>query len=189
MTSKTTRTRSAISTLALVALAASLAPLSSTQVSSAQPTVAAAPSLDRLTGQYRLATSAAERTRRAEAIETVTEDASRLMRRRMRSRLAAKTDPAPQIAIRVRGNSVQLRRGGPALSLIIGGPAVSVNGGAVRARQRGGALVVTARGDNGAITAAYRLSEDGQRLVVRTRLTGERLSSPLVYRVTYRRTS
>lgn len=77
------------------------------------------------------------------------------------------------------------------MSLTVGGPAIQMEGergtARVRATRRNGHLVVTARGESGSMTTSYRLSEDGLRLVLSVQLSAERLSTPLRYRVTYRR--
>ena len=77
------------------------------------------------------------------------------------------------------------------LSLTVGGPPVPVESegrrGSARATRRNGNLVITMEGDNGVRTTTYRLSEDHQRLVLDVDFTAQRLSTPVRYRVTYKR--
>jgi hypothetical protein len=42
-------------------------------------------------------------------------------------------------------------------------------------------------GDNGVRTTTYRPSEDAQQLVLDVQFTAQRLSTPVRYRVTYKR--
>ena len=48
-------------------------------------------------------------------------------------------------------------------------------------------LVITPQGENGVRTTIYRLSEDGQRLVLDVDLAAKAISTPVRYRVTYER--
>ncbi|MEM7604569.1 MAG: hypothetical protein AAF411_04365 [Myxococcota bacterium] len=144
-------------------------------------------SLDGLTGSYTLAATAAQRTRREEAIEAVVSEASRLVRRRMRSALTERTEPPRTMRISVRGNAVEFTGSGGTVRLQLGGQAISAEGGRVRALRRRGNLVLVMSGDNGSMTRTFVPSADGRTIVVRTRMTGERLAQPLTYGFTYRR--
>lgn len=144
-----------------------------------------------LAGTWQYAGGGEENARREAAIETATEELSRMIRGRARARLGERTTPAPRIAITVNGPSVTFNGPRGSLALTVGGPAVRVSGdaggGQARATRQGGHLVVTVRGDNGVRTTTYRVSEDGRRLVLNVQMTGERLSTPVRYRLTYRR--
>lgn len=144
-----------------------------------------------LAGTWQYAGGGEENARREAAIATSTEDLSRMVRGRARSRLGERTTPAPRIAITVSGPAVTLSGPSGSLALTIGGPAVQVSGdaggGQARATRQGGHLVVTIRGESGVQTTTYRVSEDGSRLVLQVQMSGERLSVPLRYRLTYRR--
>ena len=144
-----------------------------------------------LAGSWRYAGGGEENARREAAIEASTEELSRMIRGRARSRLGERTTPAPRIQIAQSGDAVTLTGPNGSLALTVGGPAVTVSGegggGQARATRRDGHLVVTIRGDGGVQTTTYRLSEDGRRLVLHVQMTGERLSVPLRFRLSYRR--
>ncbi len=144
-----------------------------------------------LAGTWQYAGGGDENARREAAIETATEELGRMIRGRARERLGQRTTPAPRLQIALDGDAVTLTGANGTLALTIGGPTVSVSGanggGQARATRRGGHLVVTLRGDNGVQTTTYRPSDDGTRLVLQVQMTGERLSTPLRYRLTYRR--
>ncbi len=146
---------------------------------------------DGLSGTWRHAGSGSEAAQREAAIEASTEDLNFMIRSRARGALAERTTPAHEFRIAVVGDLVQLTRDSRTLSVTVGGPAQSVSGdqgeGRIRATRREGDLVLTMQGESGTLTTVYRLSEDGQRLTLSVQMSGERLSTPIRYRVTYRR--
>jgi hypothetical protein len=146
---------------------------------------------DGLSGSWKLASSDAEASQRRAAIETATQDLPSFMRSRGRERLDERTTPPPQVRISVAADRVELTGAGPTLSLTVGGPAVPVESegrrGRAQATRRNGNLVITMEGDNGSRTTLYQLSEDGQRLVLDVDFTAKALSTPVRYRVTYKR--
>jgi hypothetical protein len=113
------------------------------------------------------------------------------MRSRARERLDDRTTPPSKLRIVVKGDQVELTGRGQTLFLTVGGPAVPVESegrrGRAQATRRNGNLVITLQGDNGERTTIYRLSEDGQRLALDVDFTAQRLSTPVRYRVTYKR--
>jgi hypothetical protein len=113
------------------------------------------------------------------------------MQSRARERLDERTTPPKNIRIVVAGERVELTGRGQALFLTVGGPAVPVESegrsGSARATRQNGNLVITMQGDNGVRTTTYRPSEDGQRLALDVEFTAQRLSTPVRYRVTYKR--
>ena len=166
-----------VSTLALIA-AGALRP-------------SAARAQESLAGSWQLAGSSAEAAQRQAAIEASTEELSSFIRSRVRKRLSARTTPPPRIRIAVTGDRVKLTGSGQTLSLTIGGPSVTIehegSRGQAQATRRNGHLVIAIRGNNGVRTTTYRLSKDLQGLVLDVHLTGDRLSTPVRYRVTYKR--
>ena len=156
------------------------------------PTLAQAQPAPDPSGDWDLAATAQEDARREAAVETALEDFPRLFRGRAREGLTRMTTPRAELHIQVRGERVELRGdGGPAVTLRIGGGEREVEHegrvGHIRATEQDGKLVLRMRGENGTRTTTYLVSEDGRRLVLQIVLTGERLSSPLRYRVTYER--
>ena len=151
----------------------------------------AAHAQDELSGTWKLDSSSAEASQRRAAIETSTRDLPSFMQSRARERLDERTTPPKNIRIVVAGERVELTGRGQTLFLTVGGPAVPVEfegrrGSATATRQNGN-LVITMQGDNGVRTTTYRPSEDGQRLVLDVEFTAQRLSTPVRYRVTYKR--
>jgi len=151
----------------------------------------AARAQDGLAGTWKLASSKAEASERRAAIETSTRDLPSFMQSRARERLDDRTTPPKKLRIVVDGDKVELTGGVQTLFLTVGGPPVRVESeghrGSARATRRNGNLVITMEGDNGVRTTTYRPSEDGQRLVLDVDFTAQRLSTPVRYRVTYKR--
>jgi hypothetical protein len=146
---------------------------------------------DSLSGTWRLATSEAETAERRASIEAATDELSFFIRSRARSRINERTAPPASLSIRVTGDRVELTGNGRTIVVTVGGPAVAVEGedgrGEVRASRHRGHLRISMAGEGGSQTRTYLLSDDGQRLVVHVRMTPERLSTPIVFRATYRR--
>ena len=146
---------------------------------------------DGLTGSWKLAATSTETAQRRAAVETSTQDLPAFMRSRARERLEERTTPPPKLRITVTGNQVELSGRGQTLRLTVGGPAVPVESesrrGSARATRRNGNLVVKMEGDNGVRTTTYRLSKDGQSLVLDVDFNAERLSKPVRYHATYKR--
>lgn len=146
---------------------------------------------DGLAGSWKLASSNSEASQRRAAIETATQDLPSFMRSRARERLDDRTTPPSKLRIVVKGDQVELTGRGQTLFLTVGGPAVPVESegrrGTARATQENGNLVITMEGDNGVRTTTYRPSDDAQRLVQEVQFTAQRLSTPVRYSVTYKR--
>ncbi|MBT8468804.1 MAG: hypothetical protein KJN97_08645 [Deltaproteobacteria bacterium] len=144
-----------------------------------------------LNGRWKLASSSAETAERRAAIETATRDLPSFMQSRARERLEERTTPPKKVRIVVAGDHIELTGRGQTVFLEVGGPAVPVESegrrGSARATRQNGNLVITMEGDNGVRTTTYRPSEDAQRLVLDVQFTAQRLSTPVRYRVTYKR--
>lgn len=112
-----------------------------------------------------------------------------IQRGMVRSKLREVTTPAPELSLRDEGERVVLSAGEHRVTLPTDGTVVRVSHGdrasEMRARRRDGGLVVSMRGENGTRTTAYRLSEDGRRVVLDVRMESERLDAPLRYRASY----
>lgn len=151
----------------------------------------AARAQDGLSGDWKLAGSSAEAAERHAAIKAATQELPYFMRSRGRERLEERTTPLPKLRISVEGDRVDLTGSGPTISLTVGGPSVPVEAegrrGSARATRQKGNLVITLQGDNGVRTTIYRLSEDGQRLVLDVDLAAKAISTPVRYRVSYER--
>ena len=146
---------------------------------------------DGVAGSWILDSSSDEASQRRGAIETSTQDLPSFMQSRARERLEERTTPPKRLRIAVDGDKVELTGRGKTLLLTVGGPAVPVESegrrGTARATRHHGNLVITMEGDNGVRTTTYRLSKDRQRLVLDVDFTAQRLSTPVRYRVTYKR--
>ena len=144
-----------------------------------------------LNGRWKLASSSTETAERRSAIERATQDLPSFMQSRARERLEERTSPPKKIRIAVAGDRIELTGRGQTLYLQVGGPAVAVESegrrGSARATRQNGNLVITMQGDNGVRTTTYRPSDDAQRLVLEVQFTAQRLSTPVRYRVTYKR--
>ena len=142
-------------------------------------------------GRWKLASSSTETAERRSAIERATQDLPSFMQSRARERLEERTSPPKKIRIAVAGDRIELTGRGQTLYLQVGGPAVAVESegrrGSARATRQNGNLVITMEGDNGVRTTTYRPSDDAQRLVLEVQFTAQRLSTPVRYRVTYKR--
>ncbi|HET6415068.1 MAG TPA: hypothetical protein VFG22_02140 [Polyangiales bacterium] len=151
----------------------------------------AARAQDGLSGSWKLASSNAEAAERRAAIEAATQELPYFTRSRGRERLEERTTPLAKVRISVVGDRVDLTGSGPTISLTVGGPSVPVEAegrrGSARATRQEGNLVITLQGENGVRTTIYRLSEDGQRLVLDVDLAAKAISTPVRYRVTYER--
>jgi hypothetical protein len=144
-----------------------------------------------LNGRWKLASSSTETAQRRAAIETATQELPSFMQSRARERLDERTSPPKKIRIAVAGDRIELTGRGQTIYLQVGGPAVAVESegrrGSARATLQNGNLVITMEGDNGVRTTTYRPSDDAQRLVLDVQFTAQRLSTPVRYRVTYKR--
>ncbi|MEM9729341.1 MAG: hypothetical protein AAF997_12195 [Myxococcota bacterium] len=146
---------------------------------------------DALTGTWKLAASGTETAQRLAAIEASTQDLPSFMRSRIKERLGDKTTPPSELRIRVKGDEVELSGRGQTLRLTVGGAAVPLEmegrRASAQATRKNGNLVVKLQGDNGVRTTTYRLSKDGQGLVLDVEFNAQRLSTPVRYQSTYKR--
>ncbi|MEM6959379.1 MAG: hypothetical protein AAF411_29655 [Myxococcota bacterium] len=144
-----------------------------------------------LSGTWQYQATQEEIAGRAASIRAATEALPAFARDHARARLNARTAPAPQLSISIVGSQLTLVRPERHVSLSIGGDAVEVEGdhgrGEVRADRQVGDLRVVMRGERGSLTAVYRLSDDGRRLVVSVRISAGPLASPVVFQATYHR--
>ena len=144
-----------------------------------------------LAGTWKLAVSSAETSQRRAAVETATQELPSFMQARGREKLEERTTPPPQIRIAITGDRVELTQSGRTLSVTVGGAAVPIEfegrRGSAQASRRDGHLVITMQGDKGIRTTTYLLSEDGQRMVLDVQFAPKALSTPVRYRVTYKR--
>jgi hypothetical protein len=153
--------------------------------------VSAACAQEQLTGTWLHAGSKAEASKRTAAIASATEELPSFIRARARARITKRTAPVAQLSIAVDGDRVELTRRGSTIVVTVGGPPVRVSGddgrGEIRASRRDGHLRISMTGEGGSLATTYKLSADGQRLVLHVRMTVKRLSEPIVFRATYRR--
>lgn len=153
--------------------------------------VSPAAAQDGIAGTWKLATTSAEESQRKAAIEEAAQELPAFARSRAKKKLDGRTIPPSELHIVVSGDRVELNRAGQKLSLTVGGPAAQVEfegrRGSAKATRKNGNLVVSLQGDNGERTTIYRLSEDGQRLVLDVEFDVQRLYTPVRYRVTYKR--
>ncbi|MBK6689860.1 MAG: hypothetical protein IPG45_35675 [Deltaproteobacteria bacterium] len=140
-------------------------------------------------GVWRHSPGAQEEQLRVQAIETATKDLGLLVRDRARQRLNERTTPASELKLLLEGDRLEISRQGNSLVLRLGAEPILVqrdgDEGRLSARVDGQTIVVTSQDEQGSRVTTYALSPDGKQLTLSVRLTGSRLSSPLIYRSTY----
>jgi hypothetical protein len=146
---------------------------------------------DQVSGAWVHAGSEVEASDRRAAIEAATEELPSFIRERARTRIGTRTAPVARLSMVVDGDRVEFTAQGRSVVVIVGGPPVRLSGDngreEVRASRHDGHLRLSMTGEGGSRTTIYRLSEDGQRLVLHVSMTADRLSRPIEYRATYRR--
>lgn len=150
-----------------------------------------AASRDALSGTWTYAGDETEEQKRKTSIEAATQSVPGFFRGRVRNQLSDRTKPVSELELAVQGEQVRFSGDGHKLSLKAGDEPVRIKQdgktGEVSVRFEGTYLVLTSAGDKGQRVTTYSVSSDGDELTVAVRMSGEKLSSPIVYRSTYRR--
>jgi hypothetical protein len=143
-----------------------------------------------LSGRWRAAETADEKTQREQAVDKATGNLRPMQRSRARSRLTERTSPPQTLTIEVEGSKVTIGSGDRELELELGGSSIEVPGNEGRARisatMEGEELIVVADSGNGERTTKYQA--DADRLTMQVTITGARLGGPLHFTTTYART-
>jgi hypothetical protein len=153
----------------------------------------AAPSADRIEGEYRFVGGHEEVAAVERSIDDAVEEMSFLIRGLARRRLREPNLPTRELSISLdEGRITVSRNGQPAISGPQGGEEVEWrnpnNGNKLRVRYRltdAGTLEQRLVGDRGLSVNRYVLGADGATLTVHTTITAEQLSDPLRFSTTY----
>ncbi|MEM1023065.1 MAG: hypothetical protein AAGJ19_05265 [Myxococcota bacterium] len=152
---------------------------------------AGAADAQRFSGTWEYAGGEEEAKTRRAAVDKATASMNRMMRGKARSRLGNQAVPEHTMKLSVEGKEVVLVRGEKSVSLVLGGEPVRVSekgrNGLLSIRREKDALILVSEGDQGQRTTTFRLSESGEELTLHVRMTGRRLSAPLVFEAPYRR--
>lgn len=153
---------------------------------------AAAPA--RFEGEFRYRGGAAEIERARRAVDEVVASMNFIMRPIARKRLHRAAEPAKELSIEVRANTIHVRRPGVAT---VAAPAdgtfvswTARDGDEFQVRHRflnARTLVQEFVGDGNRAVNTYVLSPDGSRVEMRTSIDADLLPSTLRYAFTYRR--
>ena len=154
----------------------------------------ATPPQQRFAGTFRYAGGEAQRQGLEAAIEAAASELNALIRGIGRKRLKESNPVREQITIAVDGDKVSMtfepgrtvtgRLEGPSVPWTSdSGKPVQVTFSLVKGR-----LVQTFKAEDGGRRSVYSLDETGARLTLSVTITSERLSNPLKYALTYRRT-
>ena len=143
-------------------------------------------------GSHRYVGGDTERERALAAVEEIVEDLNVLIRGTARRLLSKTATPAPEIAVALDGDVVTIDSGKDRIPLTLGGPAVENRGEdgksyRMSARAAGGKLIVRIVGNSSTTVKTYRLSGDGARMSVKTKIAHPMMSKPLEYTFSYRR--
>jgi hypothetical protein len=140
-----------------------------------------------LEGQWDLAETADEKSRRMESIDEATKGMRSMQRNMARDMLKERTSPPENLLIDIEGALVTIGSGDKAMELELDGEPISVPGSdgkaKVSATMDGDKLIVTADTGKGGRTTSYRA--DGDRLTVDVSMTGGRIDGPVEYSTTY----
>lgn len=161
-------------------------------VTTPAPIAPDAPPIERFVGVFIYAGGEAQRKSALEAIDHALEDLDPITRSLARRRLAERDPVVPEITIAFADGKTTITRRDQAVTAPLGGPAVTVarDGRSARVTHRLSAdtlLIESIRGEKGSTVNHFHLPGDGARLLVRTEINGDRLTSPIRYDLTYRR--
>ena len=142
-------------------------------------------------GLWRYAGDAQEDQLRRRAIAAATKDMPSYIRKRARRHLEKQTVPPRELKLAVTDLRFEATGRGDKVSLQFDAAAVAVEKnwgrGKVSVRFDGDQILFLAEGETGTRLTTYQLSPDQKRLTVSVRITGRRLSDPLVFQSTYER--
>ncbi len=145
-------------------------------------------------GSYRYVGGESEQERAYAAVDEIVDNLNFMIRGMARRALRKPTTPPKSANIQITGDVITIAGGvGKApVSITINGPAVDYKGDdgktyKMSMRFRGGKLVQKIVGHNSTTIKTYRLSEDGARLKIKTKISHPMMHKPLEYKFTYRR--
>jgi hypothetical protein len=143
-------------------------------------------------GSHRYVGGDAERERALAAVDEIVEDLNVLIRGTARRLLRKTATPAAEIRITLDGSVVTIDSGKDRIPLTLGGSPVEYRGEdgksyRMSARDAGGKLSVRIVGNSSTTVKTYRLSGDGARMSVKTKIAHPMMSKPLEYTFSYRR--
>lgn len=143
-------------------------------------------------GEYEFAGGQKQRDGVDAAIAKAMDAISPLFRKIGTKRLKANNPVSKQVSIAINGDKARVAFGMYDNEAPLDGTRVKTKSKAgdrikLRHRVRGSTLVQTITGDGGKRTNSFTLSEDGQRLTVRVKITSDQLPVPVEYRLSYKR--
>ncbi len=141
---------------------------------------------------YRYAGGQTEKDKAVAAVEEIVAELNFMIRGMARKALKKSSSPKPSEHIKVDGDKVTLRLGDQHVTLVVGGAPVEHRGDDRKSYQmslkhKGDKLVLKVTGSKSTTIKTYRLSEDGSRLKIKTRINHPMMHKPLVYKFSYRR--
>ncbi|MGB1274480.1 MAG: hypothetical protein ACPG77_01925 [Nannocystaceae bacterium] len=174
-----------------MSLALTIAPTSA-HADEAQADQASETSPDAFAGSYRYVGGEAEKTRAHAAVEEIAAELNFMLRGIARKMLTKSATPKPTEVLEVHGKKVTLTLSKKAYNIEIDGPPVNFRGTdrkqyRMELRHRDNKLVLKITGHKSKTIKTYRLSEDGSRVKIKTKIMHPMMHKPLVYSFSYRR--
>lgn len=143
-----------------------------------------------LSGTWTYAGGEAEEKARFAAIDKATDGLNGFIKGKARGKLKERTAPPKAMTIQIEGSQLTLSgAGNKSLSLEMGAAPIEIKGDKGKAKVSAKAIpdgfVLVNQGEKGGMTTTYKLA--GEALVANVKMTGERLKSPLDYRLSFKR--
>ncbi len=156
------------------------------------PAPPAPPAIERFVGVFAYAGGEAQRKAAHAAIDAALADLDLISRSLARRKLAERDPVVPTITIEFAGGKATIIRRDTSIRTTLDGPAVTVtrDGRSAKVKHHlasASKLVETVHGERGSTTNTFVLSDDGARLTASTTIEGDRLKTPIRYRLSYRR--
>lgn len=152
----------------------------------------ASPAIERFVGVFAYAGGEAQRKAAHAAIDAALADLDLISRSLARRKLAERDPVVPTITIEYAGGKTTIIRRDTSIRTTLDGPAVTVtrDGRSAKVKHHlasASKLVETIHGERGTTTNTFVLSDDGAHLTASTSIEGDRLKTPIRYRLSYRR--
>lgn len=168
------------------------APTTAAPESPPAPAPPAPPAIERFVGVFAYAGGEEQRKAAHAAIDAALADLDLISRSLARRKLAERDPVVPTITIEYAGGKTTIIRRDTSIRTTLDGPAVTVtrDGRSAKVKHHLASpskLVETIHGERGSTTNTFVLSDDGAHLTASTTIEGDRLKTPIRYRLSYRR--
>ncbi len=143
-------------------------------------------------GTYRYSGGEAEKEKAYAAVEETASHLNFMLRGIARKMLKKSATPKPTEELKVEGNKITLGMSSKRYTLEVGGPSIEFRGDdrknyRMSIKQKGDKLVLRVVGHKSTTIKTYRLSKDGSKIKIKTKINHPMMHKPLVYKFSYRR--